>query len=423
MRPLARSGAVVPHTSAVVVHTASPGRSPELSGLCLYRSTGPIRQGGRRRWLPSSTTRPPTFDRGAGSARVPPAQPPGRGVAARRHAAVARRHRRGRRAASTPTTSTSRRTATSTTPSRTLYAAGEPVDPVTVADELRRAGPARRHRRARPRCVSLQANTPATSNAGRYAKIVEEHALLRRLIGVAGEIAEMGYDLPDDVTKTVDHAESHGVRRRPAPHHRHHGRRSTTCSTPTSTGSSSSTSGATPSPVCPPATPTSTSSLSGLQPNALIVRRRPALGWARPAFALGMATHAALEANRPVLLFSLEMSQLELTQRMLCAEARVDSKQRAQRQPRPRPTGRRSPTPPAAWPRRRSGSTTTRTSPSWRSGPRPGGSRARIGDLGPGRRRLPPADDRPHRRPRTVRSRCPRSAAASRSSPASSSAR
>ena len=39
-----------------------------------------------------------------------------------------------------------------------------------------------------------------------------------------------------------------------------------------------------------------------------------------------MATHAALEAGRPVLVFSLEMSRLELTQRMLCSEARVDSK-------------------------------------------------------------------------------------------------
>src|SRR3954453_5833007 len=88
-----------------------------------------------------------------------------------------------------------------------LYAAGEPADPVTVADELRRAGmldavggPAV--------LVSLQAGTPATSNASRYARIIEEHALLRRLIGVAGEIAEMGYDLPEDVPKTIDRAES-----------------------------------------------------------------------------------------------------------------------------------------------------------------------------------------------------------------------
>ena len=43
------------------------------------------------------------------------------------------------------------------------------------------------------------------------------------------------------------------------------------------------------------------------------------------AFALGMAAHAALEAQRPVLFFSLEMGHLELTQRLLSAEARVDS--------------------------------------------------------------------------------------------------
>src|ERR1700694_5252391 len=56
----------------------------------------------------------------------------------------------------------------------TLHSQGEPADPVTVADELRRAGlldaiggPAT--------LVSLQAGTPATSNAASYAKIVEEH--------------------------------------------------------------------------------------------------------------------------------------------------------------------------------------------------------------------------------------------------------
>src|SRR5687767_7093737 len=88
-----------------------------------------------------------------------------------------------------------------------LYGAGEPADPVTVAEELRRAGlldaiggPAL--------LLSLQAGTPATSNAGRYARIINEHALLRRLIGVAGEIAELGYSLPDDVVGAVDRAES-----------------------------------------------------------------------------------------------------------------------------------------------------------------------------------------------------------------------
>ncbi|MGH9210739.1 MAG: replicative DNA helicase [Acidimicrobiales bacterium] len=88
-----------------------------------------------------------------------------------------------------------------------LYAAGQPVDPVTVADELRRAGlldVVGGHQAL----VQIMSSTPATTNAVGYARIIEEHALLRRLIGVAGEIAEMGYGMPEDVTKALDRAES-----------------------------------------------------------------------------------------------------------------------------------------------------------------------------------------------------------------------
>src|SRR5690606_32437564 len=89
----------------------------------------------------------------------------------------------------------------------TLYSAGEPVDPVTVAEELKRAelldaigGPSV--------LLSIQARTPAVSNAAHYAKIVEENSLLRRLISTAGEIAEMGYHPPEEVSTTVDRAEA-----------------------------------------------------------------------------------------------------------------------------------------------------------------------------------------------------------------------
>jgi replicative DNA helicase len=88
-----------------------------------------------------------------------------------------------------------------------LYAAGQPVDPVTVADELRRNGlldTVGGHHVL----VDVMASTPATTNAAGYARIVEEHALLRRLIGIAGEIAEIGYSMPEDVTKALDRAEA-----------------------------------------------------------------------------------------------------------------------------------------------------------------------------------------------------------------------
>ena len=88
-----------------------------------------------------------------------------------------------------------------------LYAAGQPVDPVTVADELRRSGLLETVG-GHQTLVDIMASAPATTNSAGYARIVEEHALLRRLIGVAGEIAEIGYGMPDDVTKALDRAEA-----------------------------------------------------------------------------------------------------------------------------------------------------------------------------------------------------------------------
>jgi replicative DNA helicase len=60
-------------------------------------------------------------------------------------------------------------------------------------------------------------------------------------------------------------------------------------------------------------------------PSHLFLASRAMIPTHNTAFALGMATHAALEARRPVLFFSLEMSHLEITQRILSAEARVEA--------------------------------------------------------------------------------------------------
>lgn len=207
-----------------------------------------------------------------------------------------------------------------------LYGQGEPVDPVTVAEELRRAdlldviG-------GKPALVALQAGTPASANAGHYAQVVGELALLRRLIVVAGEIAEMGYAAPSDVIETLDRAEAlvFDVAERRVSESMvdlHQSLQGTLDHLEFLYGSDSEVTGV----------PTGYDDLDGvllgLQPsNLIILAARPGQG--KSAFGLGAAKHVATHANRPVLFFSMEMGHLELTKRLLASEARVDSKKLA----------------------------------------------------------------------------------------------
>ncbi len=202
-----------------------------------------------------------------------------------------------------------------------LYAGGEPVDPVTVASELTSAGLL--DAIGGPKVLfELQSDVPAVSNAGTYARIVEEKALLRRAIEVSHEIAEMAYGVPDDVSKMIDEAEAlmYDV-----------GQRRITGTTveikellsenldklemlyeqgDAVTG-------------LPTGFVDLDRLMAGLQPNAMyVVGARPGMG--KTAFLLGLATNAA-KVGHPVLLFSLEMSSLELSQRILISEAKVDS--------------------------------------------------------------------------------------------------
>ena len=87
-----------------------------------------------------------------------------------------------------------------------LYAKGEPVDAITVVDELDRSnaleaagGPDRIH--------ELAALVPAAANAAHYARIVHEMATLRGLIRVGQEIARLGWERPGETTDLLDEAE------------------------------------------------------------------------------------------------------------------------------------------------------------------------------------------------------------------------
>ncbi|GFP25932.1 replicative DNA helicase [Candidatus Hakubella thermalkaliphila] len=87
-----------------------------------------------------------------------------------------------------------------------LYSQGEPVDPVTVAEELKKMGFLEKVG-GKVFIHSLVSNVPIAANAKYYATIVNNNALLRRLINAATRIATMGYEVPSDIESTIDKAE------------------------------------------------------------------------------------------------------------------------------------------------------------------------------------------------------------------------
>ncbi|MFC0446896.1 replicative DNA helicase [Rhodococcus jostii] len=90
-----------------------------------------------------------------------------------------------------------------------LYSRGEPADPVTVSAELDRRGELRRIGGA-PYLVTLTQTVPTAANAGYYAEIVAEKAILRRLVDAGTRIVQYGYTGADgqDVAEVVDRAQA-----------------------------------------------------------------------------------------------------------------------------------------------------------------------------------------------------------------------
>ncbi len=88
-----------------------------------------------------------------------------------------------------------------------LYGRGEPADAVTVAAELTRRGDIARVGGA-PYLHTLIASVPTAANAGYYARIVRERAILRRLVEVGTRIVQLGYTGDGDADDLVDRAEA-----------------------------------------------------------------------------------------------------------------------------------------------------------------------------------------------------------------------
>jgi replicative DNA helicase len=88
----------------------------------------------------------------------------------------------------------------------TLHSQGEAVDAITVADELSRRGTLQEIG-GKPYIHGLLEAYPTATAAGHYARIVDELAILRRLVDAGNRVQEIGFSMPEDVSSAVDEAE------------------------------------------------------------------------------------------------------------------------------------------------------------------------------------------------------------------------
>jgi replicative DNA helicase len=203
-----------------------------------------------------------------------------------------------------------------------LYGKGEPVDAITVVDELEERGHLEQVGGS-SRVHDLAALVPATTYAGQYARIVRETAVLRGLIRAGGEIARLGWERQDEAVNLLDRAEQiifELAQARVATEFSHIQellKESFERITQLYEAGAEVT-----------GVPSGFRDLdrltSGFQPgNLIIVAARPSMG--KSALGLCIAANIAVRYEHPVALFTLEMSKSEVTQRLMCSEAKVES--------------------------------------------------------------------------------------------------
>ena len=203
-----------------------------------------------------------------------------------------------------------------------LYGKGEPVDAITLVDELEERGDLEQVG-GRVRIHELAALVPATANASHYARIVREMATLRGLISAGGEVARLGWERPGDTALLVDRAEQVIFELSQSRVTSEFSHIETLLKESFERITALYEAGADVTGV-----PSGFKDLdrltAGFQPgNLIIVAARPSMG--KSALGLCMAANLAVRHEVPVALFTLEMSKTEVTQRLMCSEAKVES--------------------------------------------------------------------------------------------------
>ena len=203
-----------------------------------------------------------------------------------------------------------------------LWAKGEPVDAITLANELDQRGELE-GMGGQGRIAELAALVPSTSNVEHYARIVKEMATLRGLVRAGQEITRLGQDRPGEVADLVDRAEQvvfELAQQRITSDFSHIEvllKESFERITQLYEAGVDITG-------VPSGFREIDHLTSGFQPgNLVILAGRPSMG--KSALGFCIATNLAVRHETPVALFTLEMSKSEVTQRMMCSEAKVES--------------------------------------------------------------------------------------------------
>ena len=201
-----------------------------------------------------------------------------------------------------------------------LYGRGEPVDPVTISAELGRRGDLTRAGGA-PYLHTLTASVPIAANAGYYAEIVREKAMLRKLVDAGTKIVQIGYAGEGQVDDIVDQAQ--------AEVYKITDKRATEDFAPLSDimdGVLDEIEAISNREAGLYGVPTGFADLDDLtnglhSGQMIIVAARPAMG--KSTLALDLARSASIKHGLTSVIFSLEMSQIEITMRLLSAEASI----------------------------------------------------------------------------------------------------
>ncbi|MEZ0535701.1 replicative DNA helicase [Caldicellulosiruptoraceae bacterium PP1] len=203
-----------------------------------------------------------------------------------------------------------------------LFEQGKPVDPITVSERLKERG-SYDSIGGMDYLSNLIIKIPTTANVTYYASIVEEKSLLRKLINASYKIIEQCNSQTERIEDIVEFAEKtifNVIQNKNSKDFSHlkeilidtynkieelYIKKAHIIGVPTGFSELDKIT-------------------AGLQPSDLILlAARPSMG--KTSFALNIVEHAALKANIPVAIFSLEMSKEQLVTRMVCSEGLIDS--------------------------------------------------------------------------------------------------